>query len=183
MRLFTAILLPPEARQHLAQLQEGKLRDPAIKRVSPERLHITLKFLGEVEPERADAVRTALRAIEVRPMRLRAEGAVCFPERGRIRVIAAGVGGDAGEVIDLFARVSGACERIGFAAEGRAFTPHITLARARDGTRRDRLDLSPPDAWIGPPFVAKSFALVESLLRAGGPVYSAVEEFGESQNF
>ena len=103
----------------------------------------------------------------------------CFPPRGPIRVIAAGVGGDVGRVQMLFERIENAAEDFGIQREMRKYTPHATLARCREGIRRAgswerRVAV---DRFPGPEFQVSGFQLVMSTLTAAGSIYETVEKF------
>ena len=184
MRLFFAIMLPPEVqasiyrlRQHLAWLP---IR-PSY--TAQENLHITLKFLGEVADgdvaalagEVADTVRLG------GPLRLRAGHLVFFPPGGSARVLGVGFGGDIEPLCELQAGLETMCRGRGLAAEHRAYTPHATLARFRDGlhaAHRPRVEA----AWQGlggsAEFVVDSFQLMQSVLSAKGSRYIVAAKFG-----
>lgn len=142
-RVFCAIALPPEVRARAAE-HIARLRD-AVPNVRAswdraEKLHITLKFLGEIEQGRVEAlVRAAARAAESAPgFDLKLEDAGAFPPRGSPRVLWLGVADLSGGLARLHARLEDECAREGFAREERRFHPHLTIARLRspEGARR-----------------------------------------------
>ncbi len=181
MRLFVAADLNPEVRARLAGLQD-ELRGLPL-RVSwarPEGIHLTLKFLGEVPPDRRAAIETALRpaGLGIPPFRLEAEGVGTFPERGLPRVIWVGLGGDTGAAERLQRSIERALEAVGFAPESRPFRPHLTLGRVKgagDGDWRAVLRRS-AGARAGR-FEVREYMLFESRLGPGGAAYTALARF------
>ncbi|MCK8518275.1 RNA 2',3'-cyclic phosphodiesterase [Methanoculleus sp. 7T] len=131
VRTFVAIDLPDEIRERVRESQAilaesgGRL---AI--VDPANLHITLKFLGEVEPERIEPIIEALRAVKAAPFELTVGCAVCNPPR-RPRVVWCDIT-DAGESAALARQVDDLLAPLGFPRESRPFRPHATLARVKE---------------------------------------------------
>src|SRR5437899_1233545 len=135
MRAFLAIELPDDARQHLVRLQSAIAEAaPKAALVAPPNLHLTLKFLGEVDEKTVVALSESLEKIH-RPgaVLLQAQDLECFPLRGPIRIIGAGVGGDLTPLLALHKAVEQRSQYLGFEAEARGFRPHLTLARAKSG--------------------------------------------------
>ncbi|MGQ0613059.1 MAG: RNA 2',3'-cyclic phosphodiesterase [Planctomycetaceae bacterium] len=126
MRAFFALPLPPELCEVLAARSRAV---PGLRAQQPGTIHLTLRFLGEIEEAGplAEAVGPAARAF--RPFDLELIGLGVFPHPGAARVLWAGVGGGAGEAIALAAAVEAALEPLGFPREARAFRPHVTLGR------------------------------------------------------
>ncbi len=138
MRLFVAVDLPPDVRHRLAEIQaELRSRARQVRWVRPEAIHLTLKFLGEVEDSRRAAIEAELRAAIAphAPFALQAAGIGVFPERGAPRIVWVGLTGDLAAAIGLWEAIEAAMERCGFAREGRLFAPHLTIGRIRDEMR------------------------------------------------
>ena len=141
LRLFVAVTLPPEVRDVLAgvigRLRAADLR--GVRTVAPEGVHITLKFLGNVDADRVPTLSEALSAAGegAAPFRLALQGLGAFPEGRAPRVLWAGVGGDADALGALARRVDDACAGLGFTRERREFSPHLTIARLRDSATDD----------------------------------------------
>ena len=135
IRSFMAVAVPPESAEGLREAQE-RLRavEPRIKWVNPDGFHITLKFLGGVEPQRLsalwNAVSEALDGLMAFTMRFRGLGA--FPSANRARVVWAGVNDGADELIEIAKRIEQVGGKHGFEMESRPFTAHLTLGRARE---------------------------------------------------
>lgn len=146
-----------------------------------ENLHLTLKFLGEVADEQVKPLCDELRAI-VRPgpIEMWAEGLVCFPECGSIRIIGAGLAGPTAALLELVERIEEACARQEFPRERRAYTPHLTLARAKiplPGGLRGKLAEAVKDHFPGPVMSTSQFVLMQSVLKPAGAEYTPAARF------
>ena len=180
MRLFAAIPLPPVAHEAAARsLHEIRDLGWPVRWVRQEGLHLTLKFFGEVVPERLETIAEMLgfSVDRVPQMVLAITGAGVFPHASRPRVIRLDLSG-CSELELLQDRIERGGERIGFPPEGRPFHPHLTLGRVREGHRLpsgalDFLSKVPPQ----PSFIADRLVLFESELGVDGPLYQARAEF------
>ena len=140
LRLFVALEPPDPVRRRLAAAQEG-LRSASgrhadeIRWVAPDRMHLTLQFLGAVPEEQLDAVRVALAGAAAAgcPLRLEVRGAGGFPSARRPRAVWCGVAGDLERLQALVIGLGLALGPLGFPASLRTFAPHFTLGRSRDG--------------------------------------------------
>ena len=137
-RLFVAVELPAGAKEGLAAAV-GQLRGlmPAgVRWVNPAGIHLTLKFLGEVDgglaPPLLAALQREMAGVDKTPFPLRLDGLGVFPNRREPRVIWAGVGGDLETLGAVQRRVETAAVSLGLARERREFRPHLTLGRVRD---------------------------------------------------
>jgi 2'-5' RNA ligase len=179
-RVFCAVDLPEEVRSLAAGHAASLRRDHPEARASwerPEKLHVTLKFLGEVEPARvADLSRAAGRAASVAgPFELAVGGAGAFPPRGAPRVLWLGVTDTTGGLARLQACLEDECAALGFAREKRPFSPHLTIARLRDP--RTSGPLAAAHAAAGFPeavFHVGELRVVRSLLGPSGSRYLTV---------
>lgn len=180
MRLFAAVPLPPDAQARAADVL-GRLREAEwpVRWVREDGLHITLKFFGEVVPERLDTIAEmigfAVRGM--RPMHLWVSGAGAFPGLTRPRVIRLDMAGDAIELELLQDRLERGGLDLGFPPEGRPFHPHITLGRVKEGQRLPRAARAVLEA-VQPlePFLAERVVLYESLSGSLGPRYDPRSE-------
>lgn len=174
MRLFVAIALPEEIRERLSALQHGI---PGARWVRPENLHLTLRFIGEVDGRQAQDIDAALAAV-------RSPGfSVTLAEVGRFganaKVRALWVGMQTSEPLKrLHAKVEQALQRAGLEPEGRKFRPHVTLARFNGNPRGRLYDyLARHALFRAEPFVAEEFVLYSSFLSQGGAIYRAEAEY------
>ncbi|MGQ0560726.1 MAG: RNA 2',3'-cyclic phosphodiesterase [Gemmatimonadota bacterium] len=133
MRLFLALNLPDAEQARLAGVLATLEQSPLPFRwVESEALHITLKFLGQVEEDRLAAIRRATRAAlaGISPFDVDLDGFGAFPSRARARVIWLGVAAPP-VLTTLQQNLEQHIEPLGFPREPRPFHPHITLGRAR----------------------------------------------------
>lgn len=178
MRLFVAIWLDDQVRTSLRRLQDTlRPRCPGVRWTSPEQLHITVKFLGEVEDRRVpDIVAGLEEAAELcKPFDLRVVNVGCFPPRGEVRIVWAGVE-DTDRVLAGGAGVlDAALEVVGFARETRPFSPHITIGRVRSDGSLGRLRSVVEKAQAGPEEQrVVEWRLMSSVMSSRGSVYDTL---------
>jgi len=184
MRLFLAIHLSDPAIEHLRKVQ-SLLRPiaPDMNFTRDVNLHLTVKFLGEVAPDRLDGIRKAISTVaEGGELKLAATGFVAFPPTGNANVIAARIGGESADQLGLLASaLDRALRSHGVEPEQRRFNPHVTLARAGRAAinigLRVRMEQTVKKLWPGPTFAARYLHLMESELSQTGPKYRAVSQF------
>ncbi|MEP6708067.1 MAG: RNA 2',3'-cyclic phosphodiesterase [Pyrinomonadaceae bacterium] len=135
-RVFCAINLPPavheRVREHITRLR-ASAPDARANWNRDDKLHLTIKFLGDMGPERvADLSLAATHAVSaMKPFTLAAEGCGAFPPHGEPRVLWIGIVDAAGELARLYERLEEQCSARGFKLEQRPFRPHLTIARLR----------------------------------------------------
>jgi len=136
VRSFIAIELPDELKEALVQLQaQLRLGQPtSVKWVDPYSIHLTLKFLGNIAVGRISEITQAIEeaAQGMSPFHLEVKGLGVFPNLKRVQVAWVGLGGEVSKVSKLQQRIESNLVPLGFTAESRSFTPHLTLARLRD---------------------------------------------------
>lgn len=166
-RLFIAIRPPVDIRARLLSVMGGV---PGARWQDNDQLHLTLRFVGEADPRRADDLAAALATIRFAPFPISLSGVGQFDRRGRIDALWAGV--QPRDVLtQLHRKIDRACVDVGFPADQRAYLPHITLARfSRSGGVIDSF-LSHNAALSSPPFLVDSFILFESHLTQAGASY------------
>lgn len=166
MRMFVAVRPPLEVRDALAEFLEAR---PGIGWTSPEHWHLTLAFFAKTPDHRLDELteRLAVAAFRVEPFMLRLSGAGAFPDASRAAVLWLGVDDDARTPLQRLARgARSAANRSGAVVDGKAFNPHLTLARPRrheDATRWLRI----LETFRSDPWEVESVELVESFLGEG----------------
>jgi 2'-5' RNA ligase len=181
IRGFIAVNIPPPSAEKIRGAQERlRAADASVKWVDPDSLHVTLKFLGDVEPERLRAVwSSAVQALDGgQPFTVRFRGLGAFPNPGRARVVWAGIREGAEALADLAARVEEACEKHGFPREGRPFRAHITLGRVRNPAPNAALAAAlaeQSEADLGEARLDRTFLMKSELTRAGA-VYQVLDE-------
>jgi 2'-5' RNA ligase len=174
MRLFVALALPARVLEDLARLCSGL---PGGRWVRPENMHVTLRFIGEVDGAGADDVHMALKRIRGPAFPLALTGLGSFQSGKRLRQLWAGVA-DQPALIRLRDGVEKALVRTGLEPEGRKFIPHVTLARFN---KKPRNKLGPyleaNGAFSAAPFPVTAFVLMRSHLRQGGAQYEVLAEY------
>jgi RNA 2',3'-cyclic 3'-phosphodiesterase len=179
MRTFIAIPLPDECRTMLEQMQQ-ELRACAadVRWVAIPSIHLTLKFLGEVNPEIIPELAGALEHIAQShdSFALRLSGLGCFPNQKNPRVIWCGIEGGIESLSRLQQHVETACLQFGFARESREFHPHLTLGRV-NGKRNLQalLDCIKMSSDLESGFRTNYFTIYKSTLKPQGAVHTAVK--------
>ena len=174
MRLFAGIPIVDEARREIVALL-GRLQGSGwpVRWVQEEGLHLTLKFYGEVAPERLEVIQEAVRfaAEGTGSLGLRLAELGAFPIPARPRVLWIGI--EAPSALELLQdRLERGGEAIGFPPEGAPFQPHVTLGRVREGHRLPPRGLEEFGAsYVRAPFVGGQLVLYESVLSTKGPRY------------
>jgi RNA 2',3'-cyclic 3'-phosphodiesterase len=172
VRAFVAVFPPPELRKALARAARELPVADDVRWVGPENLHLTLKFLGEVEDRDLARIAQRLGRVSERhgPFEVVVSGFGAFPSAGRARVLWAGIGEGADRLTALARDVGSSLEPLGFARDTRPHTPHLTLGRARG--RPVALGAQTPHP--GARFSVRRIELVESSLSESGATYSAL---------
>jgi 2'-5' RNA ligase len=184
VRLFVAVDIDPAVVQKIAECGD-ELRRRAAERaprarltwVPSERLHVTVRFIGDVDERRADALAAAVKSeLAIQPFELVSEGVGVFPPRGAPRVFWARLTTGVGSLTALERDVSARLEACGLPREDRPYHPHVTLARVRDaaGLRSGPL----LDGLTGRRFGAwpvNAITLVQSRPSPHGHVYVALQ--------
>ncbi|MGH3423893.1 MAG: RNA 2',3'-cyclic phosphodiesterase [Nocardioidaceae bacterium] len=187
MRLFAAVVPPPEARAHLADSLAPVRRSPrGLRWTSPDLWHATLVFVpaigDEALPDLVHRLGDVIAGHRVPAMRIAGAGA--FPQARRARVVWVGVheAGETGAPSDALVRLAGHVRQAAAPhalEDGREFHPHITIGRLRAPTNV-RGVLEELAAYRGPAWDARSVRLVRSRLGAGAdgsPRYETLEDF------
>jgi 2'-5' RNA ligase len=181
-RTFIAVRIPEGVRRKLMEIERELMGSGAdVKWVSAENLHITLKFIGPVEPNRVEAaaraVESAVQGITAFEVHLAGVGA--FPKVSRPSVVWVGTGRGGEELKSLAERVESACEREGFEREPRPFSPHITIGRVKSPKGLDALAVGLERLRMAEAgsFPVEEVAVMKSELRPSGPVYSELAGF------
>jgi 2'-5' RNA ligase len=180
VRLFIAIEIPENIRTGFASLlKEFRALAPQLKWVRAENLHVTLKFLGETESAKLDALQSALSSVRsTAAVELEFRGLGFFPNEKRPRVFWAGMEVSA-NLKTLAADVDQAAHGLGFPLEERPFTPHLTLARFSLPGIPPKL-LQAMKEKSGQPFGSlrtQEFHLIESKLKPTGAEYTTLQTF------
>jgi len=182
IRTFVAIELHEAVMKALRQVQDELKRAPVARVArwaSPDGIHLTLKFLGDVSSDRVPEITQAIErgCHSFAPFRISLSAAGFFPNPNRLRVVWVGVDGEVESLLRLQRAVESELNALGFPPEGRGFQPHLTLARVRDYARpAEREELA---KRIGAVQVdthsemqVREVHLIRSQLRPTGAVYT-----------
>jgi RNA 2',3'-cyclic 3'-phosphodiesterase len=174
MRLFVALDLPWELRERLAALGGGV---PGARWVPAENLHLTLRFIGELPPFRAEEVDHALAALRARHFPLTLAGIGTFAKAGRETALWVGVERNA-RLEHLQGKIETALQRAGLEPERRRFAPHVSLARL-DNAVPDKLAafVQRHNLFRTEPFEVEHFTLFSSRLGKEQAAYEAEVEY------
>ena len=149
-----------------------------IKFVEPENLHLTLKFLGEVEPHQVQEVSEIVESTTFAPFSLTVEEVGVFPSLKRPRVVWAGIIEGVTELADVAQKTDRRLSGVGFERERRKFQPHLTLGRVRTGRNRealvDEIQAIKYERFGTVP--VEKIVLKKSVLTPSGPVYTNLAE-------
>jgi len=176
-RAFIAIELPEEIIAFIRKIQEGvKSYGFKARWVRPENIHLTLKFLDNINSEDIKKVGDALisAAGENASMSLGAKGIGVFPGVKRPRVIWTGIAGQTKELADLQKTLDGKLETVGFSKEKRPFKGHLTIARIKGKVdARQLIDaMKEFGRFESKTFMADEVVLFKSELKPSGAVYT-----------
>jgi RNA 2',3'-cyclic 3'-phosphodiesterase len=183
VRIFIALDIPGEIRARMLEyIERARALAPEARWARPEGLHVTLKFIGEVSEARVEQIKTALAAVKTEPFEVGFEKVGFFPTSKSARVFWIGVEG--GEAIPhLAALIDNATHSVGIPKEERAYSPHLTLARAGSGPGGQHqlkplatllYDQAPPRFGT---MTAREFFLYLSQPQRGGSKYTKLQRF------
>lgn len=185
IRSFIAIELPAEVSATLEEIQK-MLKSPQhnfVKWVPPANIHITLKFLGNISSEKIAGITNAMEQTSqtISPFQLELGEIGAFPNLKQPRVLWIGVKGETDKLQAMQANLEENLARLGFTRESRSFTPHLTLARLREGIssaeRRSFGDsIAGKSIKVECQFAATKISLMKSQLLPSGAVYTRLTE-------
>lgn len=205
MRLFFSVDLPDRLADDVAAVQERFDDAAGLRLTNPEQAHLTLKFLGDVDSDQLDDLRSAAaRAVEnariepdqmtergatrtgsdddvgvpVEPFEAEVGGLGVFPSIEYISVVWVGFRDGTAELTALHEALESETTALGFEPEEHEFTPHVTIARMDDARGKDRVQklVRETDPTIGR-FRVEEIRLTESTLTPDGPEYDTVDTF------
>jgi RNA 2',3'-cyclic 3'-phosphodiesterase len=171
-RLFTALEIPSDIGQSMAQLRGGL---PGARWIDPENYHLTLRFIGDIDDALADHIAGELDQVARRQFSLQIDGLDSFGGH-KPRAVVAAVQPVSG-LVELQAEHERIMQRAGLQPE-RKYKPHVTLARLRDTSSRQVADfLSLRQPFRLPPFPVSRFVLYSSRNSVGGGPYVVEAEY------
>ena len=172
-RLFVAIRLPAPVRARLLDLMGGVA---GARWLSDDQLHLTLRFIGEVDRHVARDVDAALSGVHHPRFEIALNGLGAFDRRGEPVTLWAGVAPHE-PLHALHKKIDQALARVGVEPDRRAYMPHVTIARLPRGAGSVRSLIEQSGGVASPPFAANEFFLYESRFTPDGPAYTAAERY------
>jgi 2'-5' RNA ligase len=184
LRTFIAIDVPPAVLDTIIRIQSRfKSLGLHASWVKPGNIHLTLKFLGETDPDRIPGIQNKLTEIlaSFTPLRLSLDSIGVFPNTKNPRVLWIGLKDNEGALKTLQAAIENTLESVGFPVEQRSFSPHLTLARIKSpkGIKKlkDELDAVNQEGIGSHPFDVGAIHLYESQLTPKGSIYTVLANF------
>ena len=178
MRLFIAIEIPEEIKDYLCKLQQ-EITDSnnKIRLVDKSNMHLTLKFLGEVQPNKAEILSKSLKEIAFKPFSVNLNSIGIFPSESYIRVVWVGLKPEE-QVLKLQSKIDESLKRL-FKKE-KDFKPHLTIARVKYiEDKKQFVDKLKQITVDNKKIEVNDFKLVKSTLTTKGRVYEDLKFFGK----
>lgn len=172
-RLFVALRPPRPIRALLTGAMHGI---SGARWQDDDQLHLTLRFIGDVDRHQAEDVAAALGALHAPAITARIAGVSLFEHHGRLHMVWAGVS-PADPIAALHRKVDQLLSRVGVAPETRSFLPHITLARLNRGSGPVAPFMALHSDLASEPFVFGHATLYESEMGRGGSRYHPVARY------
>jgi len=172
MRTFIGIEIPFEAKRRIYDFEQKILKGQKIKMVELNNLHITLRFLGEVQEKDIEQLKKSLlSAVKQQPFMVSIKNVDGFPDTNQARTIYLSIDKGKEEIVRLYKEIENA---IGsqWRKEKKEYIPHITIARVRKG----RINIR-GKKFSYPPFSIEHFTLFKSELKKTGPEYTIIQRF------
>ncbi len=180
IRTFVAVAIRSDVRSAAADLIDDLRGAGAkVKWVDPQNLHVTLKFLGDVDAGQIHPVCQAVEqaVADAAPFEFEVRGAGAFPDTRRPRTVWLGIGQGSHELVALNERIEPPLKKLGFPKEARPFQPHLTIGRIRRGgpgvAELGKLIAERDDLAIGRTHVGEAIVFSSQLGRSG-PTYEAL---------
>lgn len=184
MRAFIAIELSDEIRSSLTQLQSRlKYAGADVKWVEEKNIHLTLKFLGDIDDGAREKVTAVLEDVSktINPLMISIKEIGAFPSLEYPRVVWAGLDKGAFESTVIAKKIDYALYGIGFKKETRPFAAHLTVGRVRSARNKkaliEKISALNSENFVSPGQTVDSIALFQSTLTPRGSIYTKLSEF------
>jgi 2'-5' RNA ligase len=183
IRAFISIEIPQEVRGKISLIQEQlKTVETPVSWVRPQSIHLTLKFLGNISEDRIPDIKNCMStaADGIVPFTVNVRGTGVFPNLNYPRVIWLGLEDKTDSLFRLQKGIDGCLSKIGFEAEERGFTPHLTVGRIKSLRGKNQLIRTIHiyrDIEAGK-IVVDKINLMRSQLNPAGAIYAVLGEVG-----
>ena len=178
IRVFLAIELDPLIQDAFDRFQDQAGSILPVKWVSPQSIHLTIKFIGDIDQQQVPIIQEELQEIAqtTQPFRLTIKGLGGFPSLHRPRIFWAGVSGEVDHLEVFVACVETAMNTLGYIQEERPYHPHLTLSRIKSNSREIGRMLETSDLlkqeWVFGELLVDRLCLFQSQLTPNGARYS-----------
>jgi len=179
VRTFIAVPLPDfvkEALDEAAQKLQLQLPDKSIRWVRPDRMHLTLRFLGDTAVSQIPTVAAQLNQLQFEPIRLQLNNLGCFPNKKRPRVLWVGLQGEVAYLEQLKRKIDQQLEPLGWPLETKKYSPHLTIGRVKKQRQLTNMRWGSEVEQVH--FRATAVHLIQSTLQKEGPVYTTLHSVG-----
>ncbi|MDX1617301.1 MAG: RNA 2',3'-cyclic phosphodiesterase [Balneolaceae bacterium] len=178
MRLFTAIDLPDTVKDRLNEIQDPGL---GIRWTAPEAMHLTLRFIGDVDSETRDDLIARMSELERSSFSFTIRDIGYFPPRKHPNIVWVGIE-ESNPLMELQSRIESACRRAGLEPDERPFTPHITIGRVKGARKNEVLSFINNHKKLRIEEIpVEEFILYESTLKPDGAVHTPLRRFSLKQ--
>lgn len=181
MRLFIAIPISDNIKRELGHIQSkltGRITREKVRWVSPENIHLTLNFLGEVEADMISPIKECMQkaVYNIFEFRVSIENIGAFPNKKKPRVLWVGCKDKEGVISSIEKNLSAGLIKFGFKREKRKYLPHLTLGRIKHVRgKTDRMEFNSLDNVKLGTLKINQVQLIESCLRSKGADYTTIE--------
>ncbi|MDZ7262356.1 MAG: RNA 2',3'-cyclic phosphodiesterase [candidate division KSB1 bacterium] len=180
IRTFIAIEIPSEVREKILEFQEELKKEPArVSWVKPENIHLTLKFLGDVEEERIDQVAQIVEqaAEGMTSFRIAIQGSGAFPNFKQPRVLWVGGQDIDGKLLPLQKNIEAKLGELGFEKENKPYSIHLTLGRVKFPRGVEAvIEKMRRSDFSGGEFPVKELVIMKSELNPAGAIYTPLRK-------
>ncbi len=149
-----------------------------LKRVKPQNIHLTVRFLGDISPSMVDAIYEEMKQVSFTPFTIELGGLGAFPKLSYPRVVWAGIRKGADELTNIFEQLEPRLRGLGFKPDTKGFSPHLTIARVRTGRNKAQLIklVQELEDYEFGTIKAECLRLKKSDLTPKGPIYTTLKE-------
>lgn len=176
MRCFIAINLPKETKKRISKIMKD-FQEKGIKKVEEQNLHLTLKFLGEVNEKKIEEIKQILEKINYKKFEVSLKNFGFFPNDNFIKVVWIGIEKGRKEIIELQKKIDFGLKDLSFKPETN-FEPHLTIARIKFLKNKKEFLKKVSELKFEDNFSVSNFDLMQSFLKPGGPVYKKILSIG-----
>jgi len=168
-----------EIVKRFSETQERLLRTGAdLKLVTPQNIHITVRFLGNIQPNMVERIHGEMEQVTFTPFEVEIRGIGVFPSLNYARVVWAGIQKGAEQLEEVFSQLEPRLQKLRFKPDRKGFSPHITIARVRTGRNKTELTrcIKELESYEFGILKVDCLKLKKSVLTPKGPIYSTLKE-------